>query len=140
MGVIPHLQSYLFHRLIGSLIDFAWCLRFLSFGEGKFSNGLYFSSKIFIFLYQRKSSYIFQILDKNITFYNIHTSFKRCLIVLMNLIIINMTQKSLSFVLFGRRKGTCTNLMRNSYFLIKHMKVINILLYPLSSDSESIFC
>ena len=38
---------YLFHRTVHSLIDFAWCLMFLSFGKGKFSSALYFVSKIF---------------------------------------------------------------------------------------------
>lgn len=30
------LIMYLFHRIVYSLIDFAWCLRFLSFGKGVF--------------------------------------------------------------------------------------------------------
>ena len=44
---ISHLHLYLFHRTVHSLIDFAWCLMFLSFGKGKFSSALYFISKIF---------------------------------------------------------------------------------------------
>lgn len=40
----------------------------------------------------------------------------------------------------GRGMGTCTNLIRNPYSLIKYMKVVNRSLHSIPCGSDSIFC